>query len=257
MNKPKKVFVDNCIFSASSILQPASKIGTVKWGDTIVETDIAGFTMKPLPSEAKDQWKRSQVMVLPTIAQLARNQSVQLFTSSELQHEAWKRRGSFNGGLQGEIFDGISVKWLDAAIERSYFFQSDISEMLQTENVIAYCEWLLESDPDSILRHAPDSMPVEMIENIKNLERFRNLCKAPSKKQYPDVFHLWTAETNGADYFLTIDNKFINMMTKTSKVKLTCIPISPSDLLNELGVTDFVPLEFEEDVFYGLHGRPI
>jgi hypothetical protein len=72
------------------------------------------------------------------------------------------------------------------------------------------------------------------------------------ENHYRDALHLWTAEVNGLDYFLTADKTFINVMTKTSRVPLPTRPISPSDLLAELGVTQIDPLPIVDDRLHPL-----
>ncbi|HZK14733.1 MAG TPA: hypothetical protein VFC55_09440, partial [Desulfobaccales bacterium] len=73
---------------------------------------------------------------------------------------------------------------------------------------------------------------------IKSLNRFKELCCALDEKHYPDAFHLWTAEVNGLDFFLTADRKFINVMSKTSRSQLKTKPIAPVDFLDYLGIKE-------------------
>lgn len=146
---------------------------------------------------------------------------------------------------------------VEAAVERSYFFQSSLDEHVDSQSVIKFCKWLLNIDPNVLIEKVTQakSFPSFLMANLRNVKRFSELCKGLSEKQYPDAFHLWTAEVNGADFFLTIDKKFIHVMTETNRVDLPCPPLSPSQLLNQLGIDERDPIEYMEGVFYDISGR--
>ena len=108
------------------------------------------------------------------------------------------------------------------------------------------------------MNNLPDtSDPKSLLNNLRNVQRFRELCAGLSEKQFPDAFHLWTAEINGAQMFLTTDRKFIRVMTKTKKTNLSCVPVSPQELLEHLNIHELDPFEFKEGVFYSTGGEPI
>jgi hypothetical protein len=85
-----------------------------------------------------------------------------------------------------------------------------------------------------------------------NLDRFRELCSGLTRQHYPDADHLWTAEANNLDYFLTADRAFINVMTLTRRLALRSKLISPRDLLAELGGTQLDRLPITDDKFHPL-----
>jgi hypothetical protein len=87
--------------------------------------------------------------------------------------------------------------------------------------------------------------------NLRDLGRFHDLIDAlPHEKHWPDAMHLWTAETHRAGYFLTMDKKFINALTKTARIDLPTKPARPSQLLADLGVEDRDSLPAEDSKFY-------
>lgn len=253
---PKKVFLDNCIVSISDTVQGAQRAHKVNWGGKEHTLQISGFEGKPFPKES-EPWKRGQVECMPTIGRLARQGVIALSSYMETMFEGWKRSGSFPASPIGNVFNGVEIEHVDAAVERSYFFQSSLDEHIDNQSMIKFCKWLLDINPDILIEKIVQvrELPDFLVANLRNVKRFRELCKGLSEKQYPDAFHLWTAEVNRADYFLTIDKKFIRVMTETNKAELLCPPLSPSQLLDQLGIHERDPIEYGEEVFYDIFGR--
>jgi hypothetical protein len=54
--------------------------------------------------------------------------------------------------------------------------------------------------------------------------------KTVNRNQLLDAFHLWCAEHNGCEYFLSLDFK-LGRVTAASKAKLSCRIVRPSELL--------------------------
>lgn len=55
-----------------------------------------------------------------------------------------------------------------------------------------------------------------------------------NRNQLLDAFHLWCAEHNECDYFLTLDFKLIRVLQQNQKKKLKTTPVRPSELLQEI-----------------------
>lgn len=254
----KRVFVDNCIMSVSDTMQGARKRQTLNWGGSEQTIEIVGYTRKPLPNKS-EAWKREQVECLPTLGRMARQNCISLYTYQETIFEGWKRAGSFPSIHLGNVFEGINIEKVDAAVERSYFFQMELGQYIEKQSVVEFCEWLLAIDANTILEvigNIPKEFPPFLLNNLRNLERFRELCRGLSTHQYPDALHLWTAEVNDTQYFLTIDRKFIRVMTESKNLELPCRPISPSQLLDELKVYERDPFKYAEGLFYNILGQP-
>jgi len=188
---------------------------------------------KPVPPD--QQWRQMQMEALPTIARLCRENRVKLCGSTELSLEAMK--GTFRGGnVTGDLLEGVKLDHVPCAIDRSKFQQMDLEKYIEKTTVVEFCKLLLRLDCSAL---AESSWPVGRltepeVTNVRNLERFRELCATLDESQYPDALHLWTAEVNELDYFLTADRAFINVMTKTARVQLKTKPIAPRELLDEL-----------------------
>jgi predicted nucleic acid-binding protein len=252
-----KVFADNCILSASDTMQGVKKRQKINWGGSVETVDILGYERKPLPDKSQ-AWKKEQIECLPTVGRIARQQLISLYTYVETRYEGWKRPGSFPSIGFGNVFEGVSLTHVEAAVERSYFFSMGLGEYIQKRSVVEFCEWLLSIDPDIFIEKVARlyELPVFLLKNLRNISRYRELCEGLSTKQYPDAFHLWTAEVNGAEYFLTIDGKFIRAMTVTKKLKLPCRPLSPAQLLDEMSILVRDPFKYAEGKFYNLLGIP-
>jgi hypothetical protein len=252
-----KVLVDNCIDGLSQTMQGAAKEEEIQWGDSKQRVRIGGYQRKP-PLRPEHKWKQRQIECLPTIARLARDGRLSLYIYNEIRFEGWLRPGSAIRSVIGNLFAGVQFIDVEAPIERSRFFQMELGQYLQRQEVVEFCKWLqlprIEAlaDKPAIQSRLPESE----IYNLRQVKRFRELCRGLSEGQYPDAFHLWTGEANKLDYFLTTDRKFIRAMTETKKIVLPCRPISPEALLAELGVTERDPLPFKLGQFYTVGGKP-
>lgn len=252
------VMVDNCIMSLSDTMQCVLKPVEVRFGEKTQWVDVLGFERRPSPRN-DEEWKLEQFQCLPTIARLARENQIRCCTYHELRHEGWRRPNSFPANPIGRLFRYVEFYDVDAAVERSYFFQGDMNDVLSNDKMIEFCQWLLRLNVDSHMDQVAHTgrFPEFLINNIRCVNRFRELCVGLSQKQMVDAFHLWTAETNGIPYFLTTDRKFINAMTESKKIDLETLPVSPSHLLDRVGVTDRDPFPHPDDGTIDIFGNPL
>lgn len=255
---PIRVFADNCIISLSETMQGAAKEHEVRWGDTVQHFKSVGYVRKPLPKE-NETWKREQIECLPTVGRLARENVISLYSYQEIDFEGWKRSNSFPSTSLGNLFSGTMIHRVEAAVERSYFSQMEISGYIATPSVIGFCRWLLDPTIELLAEklESTSRFPELLIANLKGARRFRDICKEIPEKQYPDALHLWTAEVNKAKFFLTTDNKFIKRMNDRKDILLPCRPISPSDLLSFLNIDVRDPFPYDHGKFYSIQGDPI
>lgn len=218
--------------------------------------NILGYQRKPSPSPDQ-KWKLQEIKCLPTVSRIAREGKIKLYTYDELLFEAWKRPGSFPQNVIGNVFSGVKFEHVNAAVERSFFSQMDLSEYATSDQLISFCRWLHNSGIEDLADRLSknDRFPSYLIKNLRDVQRFRNLCSGLSEKQYIDAFHLWTAEVNEAEYFLTTDKKFIQVMTKTKHMHLPCKPIPPTELLKIFNIKELDSFEFLEDQFYSIFGK--
>ena len=191
--------------------------------------------MKPRKAISPDEkWRKIQADALPTIGRLCREGRVMLCQSTEIGLEMMK--GAYRGGnVVGDRLGEVKLAHVPCAIDRSKFQQMDLERYIEKKTVVEFCKLLLHLD-SSAPPWLTDRLTDWELANLRNVERFRTLCKTLDESQYPDALHLWTAEVNGLDYFLTADRAFMNVMTRTARVQLTTKPVGPRDMLDDLGI---------------------
>ncbi|MEE9584678.1 MAG: hypothetical protein V3W51_04275 [Candidatus Brocadiales bacterium] len=90
----------------------------------------------------------------------------------------------------------------------------------------------------------PKDAQFEFLRSIRN-DQFLELQKMvgayqgknkQNKNQLLDAFHLWCAEHNKCDFFLTLDFKLIRVLRNNRKHALLVEVVKPSELLGKLGV---------------------
>ena len=180
-----RVLVDNCIISVGDIMQGTKKRQVLTWGGIEQPIEIVGYTRKPLPNKSQ-AWKREQVECLPTVGRMARQNMISLYTYHETIFEGWKRPGSFPANHFGNVFEGITFERVDAAVERSYFVQMEIGQYIQKQSLVGFCKWLLTVDASGILAVIGNIPKFQtfMLDNLRNLDRFKELCRGLSPSQY-------------------------------------------------------------------------
>lgn len=252
------VMIDNCVLSLSETMRCVRKPVEVRFGDITQTVDVLGFAHRPGPGE-HESWKREQFECLPTIARLAREGRIECYTYNELHHEAWRRPGSFPSDPIGRLFHDVTFHHVDAAVERSYFFQSDADEAVSHEAIRKFCIWLLDSPVDRHVDRLAENgrFPGALIDNLRRVHRFRELCAGLSEDQCVDAFHQWTAEVNGIDYFLTTDRKFINAQTKSKVIDLPSPPVGPAQLLHIQNVSNKDPFPHPDNGTIDILGNPL
>ncbi|QIZ75754.1 hypothetical protein [Ferrimonas lipolytica] len=236
------ILVDQNIVTYGDIMRPTRSNGVI------------GYRRKD-PVGEDGSWLRREFRALPTVSKLIIAGDISAFRYVELDFENWKRKGSASGSNLGNLFPNSVMKQVEPAIERSYYFQAFMNEYLYTRSVANFCKWLnTKGIEESALKVAKSKNATDdMLRNIRNVSRYQEMCKKLQKtEQYIDAFHLWTAEINDIEYFVTADRKFINAI---NKLDCKCQPILPSELLTQMNLEASEPFQFKENVFYGIGGQ--
>jgi hypothetical protein len=151
-------------------------------------------------------------------------------------------------GTVGDLFSGVEIKRCEPAANRPRFRKNiDFGYYLKKEELLEFCDFLLQL-PESLLQETPQlwaTRPTSEQKNLAQIGRFKLLCRHLARKHYPDAFHLWTAETNGLDYFLMMDKKFSNALQNRRDLDFQCRVVSPDDLLNALDVSERDPYPYD------------
>lgn len=255
---PLKLLLDTNLRRWALRAEGVVKQETLNWGGVHdVTVEVHGYRGKELPDA---EWKLLQLKSLPTVARLAKENQIQLLSSTELQFEGFHSSRSFEGFV-GDIFAGTKIGRVPAAVERSYFWSTtDLGKYMSGDNFAGWCrDFLLQLKPENIrtlLDYFPD-MPEIHRESVRNVSRYQEICRyLKSNDHIRDAFHMWTAEVNGLDYFLTGDRKFINVMNESTPITMKSPPISPSKLLETMGIDQFDPLPLTDRKFQYFIGGP-
>lgn len=247
---PSKVFLDRNVRARGVIIEPVVHHKPMQWGPIKLTTDLYGWRRKSW-RDGDAQWAAGEVECLPTVARLASDGIIALFESREVRAESLQASPG-GRGTKGDIFAGSPITGVPDAVDRSYFASKTLDQLARRDDVIGFCRLLRQTTPQ-LLEGSIEfwaSLPPAMQANLRDLGRFHELIDAlPHKRHWPDALHLWTAETNAANFFLTMDKKFINALTKTARLSLPTRPLLPSELLAELGVTEREPLPFSGSGF--------
>jgi hypothetical protein len=257
MDKSKaiSILVDNCIIDLSRTMRWDNKVKEVSVCESTHQVSVLGLTRRAMPEACRETWKLDQVKCLPTLGKLAKEGKLDLYTYSELDNENDRGKNCY-AQPPGNVFRGVPFKHVPSPVERSYFQQMDMRTFSSNETVIDFCKWLINNKVEEIAERlkGSDYYPDQLVKNLKRVGRFRDLCRGLGEKQFSDAFHLWSGEVNEIKYFLTVDRKFIRVMTETKKIGLPCRPITPSDLLEKLKIEDREPFDYEEGKFFNFSG---
>jgi hypothetical protein len=246
---PISLLMDNMITSYGNVAETIS-------------VPVPGFGNRQILVQARparslsEKWLQSQIEALPTIARLAREGRIILNTYSELEFESQRSKKSFPANLLGNIFADVPISRVKAPIERSYFFQEEMTAYVHKEAQIKFCKWLLAIECSPKRDELVERLSREHVGSFRNLNRFREICHNLHSSLYVDAFHLWTGEINGIEKFLTTDGTFVRALANNRKLKLNCRPIFPTDLLDVLEVKERDPLPFQYGRRYTLNGMP-
>jgi hypothetical protein len=213
---------------------------------------LTGWRRAQLNSKEVEQ-VRALATVLPELA----NQGHELYTYFELLAEGIQAAVPIGWHPAGDLLRGLKMLPASEPIARAKVMGSrTFHQVADRSDVVAFVERLLERAPfwPEMEKNFSDFEK----ENAAKRDRLRELCEGLKPQHYPDALHLWAAEVNGLRYFLTMDGRFCNLMTKTKQIALPCTPLRPTDLMSELGVTSLLPFPaLDDDEWHAFHeGHP-
>lgn len=251
-----KLLIDRNLRHKAIRAEGAIQQRKIKWGPHELEVEIHGYRGKALPSAESEL---QQLESLATISRLANEGHLELYSSTELDLESFSASRGLQG-FAGDILADVEIRKVQSAVERSFFQATvDFHKHIHGDQVGRWCEeFLLKLDAktvDQIIEHY-GSLPDFYRKNLRNVSRYQEMCRhLTSQSHYRDAFHLWTAEVNDLDYFLTGDLRFINVMTQSTKIELRSPPITPTALLAKLGIKRFDPIPLTDRRFMHLFER--
>lgn len=264
-----KVLLDNGIISHAEFIEPAIKTKEILWGSHKILVPIHGFRRKP-PHE-NDEYQR-QINAIFTIGRLIREGRISAYTSNEIRIESFRRRCTIKAFY---ALKDCNISNCPTPIERSKFrktisFSEHVSKggrkdrakgvNLGSANQIPFMELLQNLNGSTfhwILEH-PEKLGLTKfeVESLRTIEWYKFICsRFRSSENLPDAFHLWTAERNHMDVFLTLEKRLPNLVKqikgeKNNRLTITTEVLRPIEFLCWMGVKepDEVPIKY--DKFY-------
>lgn len=261
--QPIKVLLDNSVLSNAEYAERRSK--EVDLGFLTASNDfIDGFRRKPKHLDLEQQ---KEIDAIFTIGRLIKQEIIIPYTSTELNWERSRRRPLIE---QFNALSGCASINCPPPIERSKFNQTtDFNEFIlkggkkdrkKNENIgdfnqIPFFAFLNATSDESVKLILENSEAIGLTnfeeKSFEGIEHFKDLCKQlQSHENLPDAFHVWTAERNGLDVFLTLEKRLTNSIrNKSKKLNVDVKVLRPTELLRELNISSVeVPMKY--DHFY-------
>jgi len=270
---PLRMLMDAGVVIHAEFAEPAVKElpeSAVRWSDGSV-LGISGLTRKQ-PDENADYQRQKDALF--TVGRLIRERKIEAYTYSDIDIEKLRGRPVVQ---EFNALHGCVLHKCEPPIERSRFRRtSDFTDFFAKggkkdrdlghagqANQIAFFEWLCTLDKgcvDVIIENASlIGLNQFEVESLRNLDWFQLLCnRSGSSENYPDVFHLWTAERHCLDALLTLDRKLPRLVDRVRNEKKQEIAISievlrPLDLLQRLGISESDAVPINNGQFYNLY----
>jgi hypothetical protein len=214
---PAKVYIDTTVlkFSATQLPRLLPRKQTIDWGGRVHEVTVHDF-VRVNPNDSIDNPElKAETELLPTLAEAGKRGEVKYVIQMETLFESW------------------GIPKMDS--ETGKFYGTPLEDV---EAPIKYKRVLLGFNRDG------REMQFSFLSSIRNA-RFLELQKMTgayqgsgklNRNQLLDAFHIWCAEFNKCNYFLTLDFKLLNVVRKQKRHSLVEI-IKPSELVIKIGIS--------------------
>lgn len=211
---PPKVFVDTNVlkFSATDLLRLRPRMKQLQWGEKQIDVLIHDFVRINPNDNIRNAELKTEVELLPKLAELGKEGLVQFIIQIEVEQESW---GLPNMDSRTGRFYGAPITWTQGPFK--------YSRIVAGGNV------------------SPRDLQLNFLKSIDH-PRFKQLMRIAGAyqgeydvncNQLLDAFHLWCSEHEGADYFLTLDFKLARVVSKVG-AKYRVPIVRPSELLAKL-----------------------
>jgi len=208
------VFLDTNVlkFSIEKITRLVPRNQTLTLNGKDIVTKVYRITDIPVHEKVRNQKELyNEIKLLATVAELAKQQKINICTHFETIVELLGLPNTW--GRKKGYFDGIEIKKIKAPIEYSRILGR--IDMPAKETQIEFLKGI-EDGRFKELQIATGAYQGEKGINIK---------------QMLDAFHIWCAEHNKCDYFLTLDFSLIKHMKIQKRCKPDVELIIPSELI--------------------------
>lgn len=246
---------------------------TVQFGHRTQVVEVHGLVRKRVHKDADYQ---RHMEALFTIGRLIREGQIRAFEYNEIHFERVRiapPTEEFNA-LRGCTIDRCAPALERSRFERTISLRDMFSKGGKKDRrrfgvagafgQIGFMEFLCalrEEHVDELIeRHASLLGFTDFeAESLRNIHWFQFLCeRSQSRESYPDIFHLWTAERNGLDALLTLDEVLVNLVRRVKnerkkRIEIRTEVLRPLDLLQMLNIRKPDPVPMKAGRFYHWH----
>lgn len=215
MPNPPRVYIDTCILKHSSIalrrLRPRQK--RVAWGDkvhTVTVHDLVTFNPN---DRITDRNLKVEVDLLSLLAEAGKLGEVKYVIQSETRFESWGLR---NMDSVTDKFYGVPLEEEDPPI----YYERCVLGFLVPDPKQAQFDFLTRIQDRRFLQ-------------LQRMTGAYQGKKPLVRRQLLDAWHLWCAEHNSCEYFLTTDFALIRTIAN-NKAKPNVSLVKPSELIAAL-----------------------
>lgn len=211
-----KVFLDTNVlkFAATELPRLRPRKQSVDWGGKTIEVTIHDFVEVNRNERIKNSVLKAEAELLPRLAEIGKLGELDYVMSAETMIESW---GLGNMDSKNGRFYGVPIKVVKAPIEYAYILAGGEVGVQPKDRQFRFL---------TSIRHK------RFLELQKMTGAYQGKQKL-DRNQLLDAFHIWCAEYNGCEFFLTLDFKLIKVLSK-SKAKSTVRVVLPSELLTWL-----------------------
>lgn len=207
-----KVYIDTNVFKFAATQLPrfVPRRQSLNWGGQVHEVIVHDLVALNPNENIENPELKAEAELLPRLADLGKTNQVEYVIQTEALFESW---GLPNMDSSTGKFYGAPYKAVDAPI--------------------SYGRVMFGGRED------PGEMQFAFLKSIRakrflELQRIAGAYQGEGKfnrNQLLDAFHLWCAEHNKCDYFLTLDFKLIKLIGQNRKKQLPVRAVRPSELL--------------------------
>ena len=256
----KRILVDNCVLSQGSTLYKTYWYKQrTEWAGSVNILPIMSPTPKYFPPEEK---YLESVTVLPGIIHLYLTNFLNLYTSDGLMAEIFSHPGKYQRGVgwfDFNLFKNINLKFLDGEllceVYPMLFLWDKVSNQTKF-NLNFFRNYhgrevcgVIKSGmtTDEIFKfifgidmgHSIDRFRASLNKKRKEIPEYAKIVDALGAKKNQDAWHIYTAEKQDMDFFLTTDFKLIKQVNDLRNSALSSLKVKvvfPAQLAKEIGL---------------------
>jgi hypothetical protein len=228
MSSHPRIFLETSAlkFASERILCGYRVSKVIRWGNADVTIPMARW-YEDYPNHRLGwrQWRQIlEISCLPSLAWMARQGRVELLSTNEVVLEL---RGLPKTGDPRGLFYGAPITWVKSP---AYTVGTGLFDPRVTEGGTRRPLNARERELEFFARMKRR----RFLDLQKATGAYQGTGKPPDPNQLWDAFHVWSAESAGADYFLTLDMRLLRHLRSHRRFPPSLPCLSPVALLRRL-----------------------